>query len=582
MGLTDGQPLEGNPFAIGDTIPSLTFEYEPNALRRGFNNFTEPPGIDFDQNAGMFSIDFAGLGLTNYAGFCIENGESISRDSTYTDLFVVTNLENAARGRAGEADHQSIAVPTYPTAGIGEVKAGRIRYLFDQYYLGTDAVNDGWTDITGAAFQLALWELVIDEDLLIISEDAAPNNFFDVSIASNTGGDVTVINLADSYLDAILALNYTDQQWRDYQSTTWNPVVLESNSDPSVGAADVQDVVIATPVTPPAIEIGNYVWEDTDSDGIQDACEMGIAGVTVELIKGGTSIASTQTDANGQYYFSSQTATDPNLTWTGTGADTALIANMEYLIRISNAEGGSQQVPLSNLALTTTDANANNSNDIDNDASLNGDNAEITYTTGSAGCADHSLDFGFVPILSAIGNYVWIDENSDGLQDEGEAGIPNVKVILKDDMGNPIDSTFTDANGQYLFPDLGAGDYFVDVDETTIPDGMTQTDGAFLNTNSVDGDDADTVNDDGDLGNKDHSGNGYPITLDVGEENLTADFGYNHNPTDNVNNPMGSPNAALGDKVWIDSDGDGVQDPNEVGVEGAIITIFGDPDGDGV
>jgi len=193
--------------------------------------------------------------------------------------------------------------------------------------------------------------------------------------------------------------------------------------------------------------------------------------------------------------------------------------------------------------------------------------------------------------LGAIGNYVWVDEDSNGVQDAGEPGIPNVKVNLfydTDGSGGlnggettPIATTFTDAQGGYLFPDLPKGMYFVDVDETTIPTGMTQT---TVFTNVVDGSDADTDNDDGDLGNKDHSGDGYKNTLDLGEENLTADFGYNYNPTDDVDD--GEDVAAIGDSVWIDSDGDGVQDPNEVGVEGVEVTltgagtdgIFGTPD----
>ena len=144
------------------------------------------------------------------------------------------------------------------------------------------------------------------------------------------------------------------------------------------------------------LEIGNYVWRDTDKDGIQDACESGISGVTVELVKGGSVIASTQTNANGQYYFSDKNASDANLTWSGTGADTALIINTSYTIRISNAEGASQQPPLDSLALTITNANSNNSDNIDNDASrVSITNAEVTATTGDYGCANHSFDFGF-------------------------------------------------------------------------------------------------------------------------------------------------------------------------------------------
>ncbi|MEM6696835.1 MAG: SdrD B-like domain-containing protein, partial [Bacteroidota bacterium] len=173
---------------------------------------------------------------------------------------------------------------------------------------------------------------------------------------------------------------------------------------------------------------------------------------------------------------------------------------------------------------------------------------------------------------AAIGNYVWIDENSDGLQDAGEPGLPNIKVILKDENGDPIDSTYTDANGGYLFYNLPEGTYFVDIDEETLPEGMSQTDPTL--------DDA-IIPVGGDFGNQDHSGDGYEIMLGEGEENLTADFGYNHNPDTDVNDPN-MVNATLGDRVWIDSDGEGDQDPNEIGVEGAIITLFGDPDGDGI
>ncbi|NJL75257.1 MAG: hypothetical protein HC892_09750, partial [Saprospiraceae bacterium] len=124
-----------------------------------------------------------------------------------------------------------------------------------------------------------------------------------------------------------------------------------------------------------------------------------------------------------------------------------------------------------------------------------------------------------------------------------------------------------------MFPNLPAAMYFVDVVESTLPTGVTQT---TVFTNVVDGADADTDTDDGDLGNKDQSQNGgYKITLDSGEENLTADFGYNYNPTGNVDNPTDSPVAALGDRVWIDSDGDGVQDPNEIGVSGVEVTLMG-------
>ena len=62
---------------------------------------------------------------------------------------------------------------------------------------------------------------------------------------------------------------------------------------------------------------------------------------------------------------------------------------------------------------------------------------------------------------------------------------------------------------------------------------------------------------DSDGGNDDTSG----LTLGVGETNVGQDFGY-----------AGA--ATLGDFVWLDTNGDGVQDPsNEPGLANVDVTI---------
>ncbi|MBF6641155.1 carboxypeptidase regulatory-like domain-containing protein, partial [Flavobacterium sp. J49] len=51
--------------------------------------------------------------------------------------------------------------------------------------------------------------------------------------------------------------------------------------------------------------IGNFVWNDTNANGIQDSGETGIAGVTVQLLNSSNVvIATTTTNANGNYLFS--------------------------------------------------------------------------------------------------------------------------------------------------------------------------------------------------------------------------------------------------------------------------------------
>lgn len=128
------------------------------------------------------------------------------------------------------------------------------------------------------------------------------------------------------------------------------------------------------------LEIGNRVWMDTDSDGVQDADEMGLDGVTVKLFQG-TTLVSTKTTANGgQYYFNT--------------AD-GLLPNTAYTIRIEAAN-----IP-SGKFVTLKDQPTGGVQDMgDNDAALVGANADITYTTGNAGENNHTLDFGFSAALT--------------------------------------------------------------------------------------------------------------------------------------------------------------------------------------
>jgi len=60
--------------------------------------------------------------------------------------------------------------------------------------------------------------------------------------------------------------------------------------------------------------------------------------------------------------------------------------------------------------------------------------------------------------LNVIGNRVWEDSNNNGIQDLGEPGIAAVRVGLYQS-NTLIDTTFTDANGNYLFENLLDGDY---------------------------------------------------------------------------------------------------------------------------
>ena len=50
-----------------------------------------------------------------------------------------------------------------------------------------------------------------------------------------------------------------------------------------------------------------------------------------------------------------------------------------------------------------------------------------------------------------IGNFVWFDKNSNGLQDADESGIKGVEITLMDENCNVLATTLTDGKGNYVF-----------------------------------------------------------------------------------------------------------------------------------
>ena len=166
------------------------------------------------------------------------------------------------------------------------------------------------------------------------------------------------------------------------------------------------------------------------------------------------------------------------------------------------------------------------------------------------------------PSTSAIGNRVWLDENTDGIQDAGEPGIPGVTLNLIQG-GITIASTITDANGGYIFKDLDNDTYTVAIDNSSLPSGLILIYDEDNGTSSPNGQSTASVNKD--------------------DEYVTLDFGYNYISKSNTDSPSSmSAKGALGDRIWNDANGDGIQDPGESGIAGVTINLLTDLDFDGV
>ena len=67
-----------------------------------------------------------------------------------------------------------------------------------------------------------------------------------------------------------------------------------------------------------------------------------------------------------------------------------------------------------------------------------------------------------------IGDFVFEDVNEDGIQDVGETGIEGVTVTLFNASDNSVvSSTTTDVMGQYSFPNIPFGNYYLGFDGST-------------------------------------------------------------------------------------------------------------------
>jgi uncharacterized repeat protein (TIGR01451 family) len=239
----------------------------------------------------------------------------------------------------------------------------------------------------------------------------------------------------------------------------------------TVHDCDTSEIVVDQPAA-----LGDFVWEDLDNDGQQDANEPGVADVTVKLLDaGGNVVATQQTGANGEYLFTDLAP--------GTYS-VMFVAPAGYMF--STADQGDD----------ATDSDANTGNGMTG-----------PYTLAS-GETNRTVDAGLFR-KAALGDFVWEDLDNDGQQDANEPGVPDVTVKLLDAGGDVVATQQTDANGGYLFTDLAPGTYSV---MFVAPAGRT------LTTANA-GDDA--SDSDADAGN----GMTGPYTLASGETNRTVDAG---------------------------------------------------------
>lgn len=175
------------------------------------------------------------------------------------------------------------------------------------------------------------------------------------------------------------------------------------------------------------------------------------------------------------------------------------------------------------------------------------DNESIALFADPSVTNDMTHDFGYVGD-SSIGDYVWWDVNGDQVQDASEPSLEDVEVVLtwagpdgdtNTDSDNETISVRTDSDGKYLFDKLPAGTYTVSV----VPKGPTSN----LTTSNQDS----------------------VVTLASNEQRLDVDFGFDDQGT-------------IGDIVFLDVNNNGKKDQDEPGIDGVVLELYLDRDGNGI
>ncbi|MEM7783024.1 MAG: SdrD B-like domain-containing protein [Planctomycetota bacterium] len=403
---------------------------------------------------------------------------------------------------------------------------GRTQDDVDFGFAGTQSVGDFvWFDADGDGVQDASEPGLGDVTVTLTSagQDGIFGNADDVTIVTTTdaNGGYNFDLLPDGNYQVAIDTNDLPSGLTQTAETNDGTNSLAHTAEFAISGSDRDDIDFGYSGS---LTIGDMVYFDADGNGAQNGGEPGVDGVDVTLNFAGEDgifgtdddfQLTTTTDANGNYSFENLPEGDYELTVDG---------------------------------LSLPDGMTTITQEYDDTGTANDGTATVTLTSG--GGDNNNVDFGFMG-TGSIGDTVFWDQNANGVEDPNEIGLAGVTVELDIDYDNDgtVDHTLTtttDANGEYRFENLPAGEYTVRV---TQPSGTTQT-----------------YDDDG-LATPNQS----TYNLGAGQDVDNKDFGY-------------SGNSSIGDKVFFDYSGDGgAFNPgdNDRGIAGVDVTLEIDVDGDG-
>jgi serine-aspartate repeat-containing protein C/D/E len=293
--------------------------------------------------------------------------------------------------------------------------------------------------------------------------------------------------------------------------------------------------------------VGDVVWRDDNRSGAQDTGESPASRISIQLLNvDGEVVASTVSSPDGRYVFDNLQA--------GT-----------YSVRFAGVPDDFRLTPAGAGALRATDSDPDYSG-VTPPFTLGAGEPNVRATTAADGVAaayiNPTIDAGITPLRYAVGDRVWLDTNSDGVQQPDEpAASATVSLLTVTD--HVVATTNTDATGHYQFTNLRGGRYRLK---------FTELPAHHLLTGRAAGTDAALDSDP-----EPATGLTPIFALAQGAPNLVPVTGANAAPIDFENRTLNAglvTRYSVGARVWLDNTGDGVLGPGEGGVKGVTVQLL--------
>ncbi|MGZ6047516.1 MAG: SdrD B-like domain-containing protein, partial [Phenylobacterium sp.] len=282
--------------------------------------------------------------------------------------------------------------------------------------------------------------------------------------------------------------------------------------------------------------ISGVVFLDQDNNGVQNAADTAIAGVTLQLLQGASVVATTTTDASGAYSFS------------GLAPGTYAVREPTQPPGTANGQTLAGAVGNGGTAGTPTGA-----------GTVPSQIAGLVLPPGTTSSANN---FAEVPAGRQVSGRVFTDANNDGVFNGADTPLSGVTLNLtgNDFNGLPVTATtVTTSDGRYVFtglPESSAGGYTVT--EPNQPSGTSNgqtvagTTGGLATLPSV-----------------------APSAISGIDLRTTNTISANNNFGE-IALPPGPPAVAtLAGHVYVDANNNGVLEASEVGVAGVTVTLTG-------